>query len=229
VNVEQRTQEADMANIPKINISGEEVGEIAVPEALAEYPCNAALVHACVIAHLAARRQGTACTKTKGEVKASGRKPYSQKGTGRARAGYISSPLRVGGGVVFGPKPHSYTKKIDRAARRQAFFGVLADRVRGGAVRVVESWEMAAPKTKALAGMQQVLGLRKVLCIGGTDSINACLSARNLPELTFMQVGSLGVYDLVCHRGLVISADAWSQLEERFKAAATTKAKRKAR
>ena len=109
VNVEQRTQEADMASIPKINISGEEVGEIAVPEALAEYPCNAALVHACVIAHLAARRQGTASTKTKGEVKGTGSKPYSQKGTGRARAGYIASPLRVGGGVVFGPKPLAYT------------------------------------------------------------------------------------------------------------------------
>jgi large subunit ribosomal protein L4 len=205
-----------MASITKINLNGEEIGSVDVPEALAEYPSNAALVHACVLAHLAARRQGTASAKTKSEVNKTGSKPFPQKGTGRARGGRMASPLRTGGAVAFGPRPRSYRQKIDRASRRAAFFSVLADRVREGTLRIVDSWDMDAPRTKALAGMQKNLGQAKLLCIGGGDTLNACLSARNIPDMTFLPVGSIGLYDLVCHRGVVISADAWAQLEERF-------------
>jgi len=218
-----------MATITKINISGEEIGSVEVPDALADYPCNNALVHACVVAHLATRRQGTASTKTKGEVKMSGQKPFPQKGTGRARAGYMSSPLRPGGGVVFGPKPRSYAQKIDRASRRAAFFGLLAERVRAGTVTIVDSWAMEAPKTKAVAAIKQKLGHRKLLCIGGGDSLNACLSARNIPDVTFLPVGGTGLYDLVSHQGMLISADAWAQLQGRFEAATTRKSARRAK
>jgi len=207
-----------MATLTKINLSGESVGEVELSDALAAYPCNAELAHACVVAQLASRRSGTASTLTKGEVKGSGAKPWRQKGTGRARAGYRSSPIWRGGGVVFGPKPRSYGKRVSKRNRRTAFFGVLADKVRQGQVRVIDGWEMEAPRTKTIVALKNALDTGKLLCVCAADSRNACLSARNVPDVSFMEVGSVSIHDILYHTDLLISEPALRILEKRFKA-----------
>ena len=208
-----------MATIPKINLAGTQLGDVQVSDALASCPCNAAVVHAAVVVHQAAKRRGTASTLTKGTVDATGRKPWAQKGTGRARAGYIASPIWRGGGVVFGPHPHEYNRKINRSAKRSAIFGLLAERVRTGAVRIVDSWQMDAPKTKTIVALKKVLGARTLLCLGLGVQKNAMLSARNVTKVTYLDVNATGVYDVVTHATLVIAEDAWRQIEERFAAA----------
>ena len=207
-----------MATVDKINLAGESLGTVTVPQALAEMPCNKDIVHSCVVALQANRRQGNASTLTKGEVDKTGRKPWAQKHTGRARAGYFASPVWRGGGVVFGPKPRSYRQKVNDRTRRAAFFGTLAERIREGAVRVIDTWDVAAPKTKPFAALRGALKLRKMLCVGMPDNRNALLSARNVAGLSFMEAASLNVLDLATHNGLVISAAAWQALEERFNA-----------
>jgi len=205
-----------MASLDKINISGETIGSCEVSEELQSYPCNEGLVHASVLAQLANRRQGTACTKTKGEVKCTGSKPWRQKGTGRARAGYASSPIWRGGGVVFGPKPRSYTQKTNRKSRRKAMFGVIASKIRDGRVRVIGDWTMEAPKCKTFVGLKSSLEVRKMLCIGQVEDRNAYLSSRNITNVQFLDIDSINVYDLVNSTDLVISEAALKVIEERF-------------
>jgi len=200
----------------KINLAGEQVGQIEVPAALTGYVCSAETVHACVVAHLANRRQGTASTLTKGEVDKTGRKPWPQKGTGRARAGCFASPLWRGGGVVFGPKPREYGKKVNRAMKQAAFFGVLAERVREGQVRIVADWNMEAPKTKVMAQLKKTLGMRSMLCLSDGTARAAYLSARNVGGVSFQPVEATGVYDVARHTGIVVSEGAWQALMERF-------------
>jgi large subunit ribosomal protein L4 len=208
-----------MATIKKINLAGEQTGDVSVSDALASFPCNHTVVHAAIVAHRAAQRRGTASTLTKGTVDATGRKPWPQKGTGRARAGYRSSPLWRKGGVVFGPQPRSYDKKINRKERRTAFYGLLAERIRTGVVRVIESWQMETPKTKTIAALRTTLGMRSMLCLASGECTTALKSARNVPDVTFLDVNAVGVYELATHTGLVIALDAWQRLEERFSAA----------
>lgn len=205
-----------MGTVTKINIAGEAVGQVEVPEALAAYTCPPEVVHACVVAHLANARQGTVNTLTKGEVDKTGRKPWPQKGTGRARAGYVASPLWRGGGVVFGPKPRDFNMKVNRRTKQLAFFGALAELVRGGQVRVISDWKMEAPKTKVMAGLKKALGMRSMLCVSDGEARAAYLSARNVPGISFQPVNAIGVYDLMRHAGLVIAESAWDQLMKRF-------------
>ena len=205
-----------MATLTKINLAGETVGQVPVPDAFAAYTCALSVVHACVVAHGVAQRQGTASTLTKGGVDKSGKKPYAQKGTGRSRAGYMASPLRRGGGVVFGPKPRHLTSKVNRMMKRQAFYCVLADRIRSGNVRIVADWQMEKPKTKAIVALKKALEMRRMLCLSGVPSRNGYLSARNVPGVTFSEVGAVGVSDILTHSGVVVSDDAWKTLEERF-------------
>ena len=205
-----------MASLDKINILGEKIGSCEIPEDLQSFPCSEHLVHASILAQLANRRQGTACTKTKGEVKCSGAKPWRQKGTGRARAGYASSPIWRGGGVVFGPKPRSYAQKTNRKSRRKAMFGVIASKIRDGRVRAIEDWAIDAPKTKIFVGLKETLEVRKLLCIGLVENKNAYLSARNITNVQFLDIDSINVYDLVNATDLVISEAALKVIEERF-------------
>ncbi|MCX7847842.1 MAG: 50S ribosomal protein L4 [bacterium] len=205
-----------MGTIAKINLAGEEVGRVEVPAGLEGYTCAKEVMHACVVAHLANARQGTASTLTKGEVDKTGRKPWPQKGTGRARAGYVASPLWRGGGVVFGPKPRDYGKKVNRQMKQAAFFGALAERVREGQVRLIEDWKMEVPKTKVMAGLKKVLGMRRMLCVSDGEARAAYLSARNVPGISFQPVNAIGVYDVLAHTGLVLTEGAWQALLERF-------------
>lgn len=204
-----------MAILTKINIAGENVGEVEVAESLCTAPYKPELAHAVYVAIMAAGRSGNACTKTKAEVKASGSKPWRQKGTGRARAGYKTSPVWRGGGVAFGPKPRSYDKKINKRDKKIAFYGILAEIIRENKISVIENWDLEAPKTKVIAALKNKLGSRKLLCIGDPKDMNARLSARNVPSTSFVEAGSLNVIDLADSTEVIISESGLKLLESR--------------
>ncbi|RLD10758.1 MAG: 50S ribosomal protein L4 [Chlamydiae bacterium] len=204
-----------MAILTKINIAGENIGEVEVAESLCSATYKPELAHAVYVAIMASQRSGNACTKTKGEVKASGSKPWRQKGTGRARAGYKASPVWRGGGVVFGPKPRSYDKKVNKRDKKAAFYGILAEIIRENKISVIENWDLEVPKTKVIAALKDKLGSRKLLCIGEVKDISARLSARNVPATTFVEAGSLNVIDLADSTEVIISESGLKLLESR--------------
>jgi large subunit ribosomal protein L4 len=173
-------------------------------------------VHDVVVAMRAARRSGTACTKTKAEVALSGAKPWRQKGTGRARAGYKSSPVWVGGGVVFGPKPRDYSKKVTRGVRRLAFSKALSSRIIAGDVLVVESFQVKEPKTKLfLAAIQAVTPEPKVLVIAKDFDDNTKLAARNVQPALLMTASEVNTEHLLLFKKIVVTQGAIEQLAAR--------------
>jgi large subunit ribosomal protein L4 len=173
-------------------------------------------VHDVVVAMRAARRSGTACTKTKAEVALSGAKPWRQKGTGRARAGYKSSPVWVGGGVVFGPKPRDYSKKVTRGVRRLAFSKALSSRIIAGDVLVADSFAVAEPKTKKfLAALQAVTAESKVLIISSDFDDNTKLAARNVQPALLMTASEVNTEQLLKFKKIVITQGAMEQLAAR--------------
>ena len=173
-------------------------------------------VHDVVVAMRAARRSGTACTKTKAEVALSGAKPWRQKGTGRARAGYKSSPVWVGGGVVFGPKPRDYSKKVTRGVRRLAFSKALSSRIIAGDVLVADSFAVAEPKTKKfLVALQAVTAESKVLIISSDFDDNTKLAARNVQPALLMTASEVNTEQLLKFKKIVITQGAMEQLAAR--------------
>jgi large subunit ribosomal protein L4 len=173
-------------------------------------------VHDVVVAMRAARRSGTACTKTKAEVALSGAKPWRQKGTGRARAGYKSSPVWVGGGVVFGPKPRDYSKKVTRGVRRLAFSKALSSRIIAGDVLVTDSFVVAEPKTKKfLAALQAVTAESKVLIISSDFDDNTKMAARNVQPALLMTASEVNTEQLLKFKKIVITQGAMEQLAAR--------------
>ena len=166
-------------------------------------------------AYLANGRLGTATTKTRGEVRGGGRKPWRQKGTGRARHGSIRSPIWVGGGVVFGPKPRDYRQSMPKKARRAAMRSALSAKVRDGELIVVDALTLPEPKTKRMAAVLTNLSAeRKPLIVLAERDRNVELSARNLPGATTMQAQDLNVYQVLAHHKLVMTKDAVAKLEE---------------
>ena len=174
-------------------------------------------VHDMVVAMRANRRSGTASTKTKATVNLSGAKPWRQKGTGRARAGYKSSPVWVGGGVVFGPHPRDYSKKVTKSVRRLALRKALSTRIQGGDVFVVDSFAVSQPKTKDFVALVQgVTGEeRRVLVIGATFDDTTYLSARNVQPTQLATASDVNTEQLLAYRKMIITNDALSQLAER--------------
>lgn len=175
-------------------------------------------VHDVVVALRANRRSGTACTKTKGEVALSGAKPWRQKGTGRARAGYKSSPVWVGGGVVFGPKPRDYSKKVTKSVRRLALRKALSSRIVGGDVLVVDSFAIANPKTKEfVAWVKENVGVEKALIISTGFDENTFKAARNVQPTRLITSAEVNTEHLLAFKKIVITKDALAQLAERTK------------
>ncbi len=175
-------------------------------------------VHDMVVALQANRRSGTANTKTRGEVSHSNKKPWRQKGTGRARAGRTSSPIWRGGGVVFGPKPRSYAKDVNKKTRRLAFRKALSERIKEGAVITVDSFEVSDAKTKSFVA--QVAGIapeaKKVLIIGGEFSGETYLSGRNVQTALLMTAAEVNVEHILYNDTIIIAADAMETLARRM-------------
>jgi large subunit ribosomal protein L4 len=194
---------------------GAETGTIDLPDALFAAPVNSALMHQAVVAQLAARRTGTAATRTRGMVRGGGRKPYRQKGTGRARQGSRSAPHYAGGGVVFGPSPRSYAQRLPKRMKRSALVGALTSKFDDGAIRVVSDLDLEAIRTRQLVGHLEALQARgRVLLVEEGKNERLELSARNLPGVVVIRSDSLNIVDVLNADAIVITAPSISTLSE---------------
>jgi len=209
---------AERSNIevPVVDPHNAEVGKVDLPAAFSEH-VREGLLFEQVLSQRASRRSGSAATKTRAEVRGGGKKPWRQKGTGRARAGSSRSPIWRGGAVVFGPRPRSYAYRLPRTARRAALASALSQKARDGQVRVIDSLRMEKPKTKRMQEILSALGINgSVLIVGPGEDRNLELSARNLPYTRVMPVAGLNVYDVLRHEILLIQRDALPVIEERL-------------
>jgi large subunit ribosomal protein L4 len=195
--------------------TGEEAGTVELPDALFAAPVNAAVLHQAVVAQLAGRHLGTHSTKKRGEVAGGGKKPYRQKGTGRARQGSRRAPHFAGGGVVFGPRPRSYEQRLPRKMKRLALRGALTAKYGDGAVRVVEDLALEAIRTRELVGYLSALNAAgRVLVVAPSRDERLALSARNLPDVEVLLANSLNVVDVLNADLLLIEQPALATLAE---------------
>jgi len=199
--------------------NGNSAGELEVQFPLVEDGKGTQDVHDVVVAQQAAKRMGTASTKTMGEVAGSGKKPWRQKGTGRARAGSFASPLWRGGGVVFGPKPRDFGKKVSRKTKQLALRKALSERLRAGDVVLVDDLKLSSPKTKdflKVLGALQLSGTALIVA-PGLDK-NLALASRNVSHVSVTTSESLNTYDVLRPDKLVFTRGAFEQVEARLKA-----------
>lgn len=196
---------------------GNDQGELEVKFSVIEDGKGTQAVHDAVVAHMAAQRSGTACTKTMGEVVGSGKKPWRQKGTGRARAGSFASPLWRGGGVVFGPKPRDFSKKVSRSTRQLALRKALSERLRSGDVVLVNEIKLDSPKTKEFIKCLDALKIdgTAIVVAQGTDR-NLTLASGNLPNVALVTSDVLTTYDVLRPDKLIFTRGAFEQVEARL-------------
>ena len=196
--------------------TGEDIGEVELPEELFSAPVNVAVLHQVVTAQMAGRHLGTHDTKRRGEVSGGGKKPYRQKGTGRARQGSIRSPQFEGGGVVFGPHPRSYAQRLPRQMKRLALCGALTSKLDDDAVRIIDEFGLEGPKTRDMVAIIEALGRsggRVLIVAPGTDE-TLLLSARNLPRVEVIRADSLNVIAVMNADTVLIEQSALSRMEE---------------
>jgi large subunit ribosomal protein L4 len=199
-----------------IDRQGMPVGKIEVDDRAFGAEVKAHLFHQVVRMQLANRRRGTASTKTRGEVSGGGRKPWRQKGTGRARQGSTRSPLWRGGGVALGPKPRDYSYTLPKKVRRAALRSALTLKQQDGLLKILDQLELPEPKTKQMVALLQTLGVEKsALIVIADDNRNLQLAARNLPSAQVMRVEGVNIYDLLAHDFLICTQDALVKLQER--------------
>lgn len=196
---------------------GQDQGELEVKLQLIENQRGTQAVHDTVVAHMANQRMGTACTKTVGEVAGSNKKPWRQKGTGRARAGSFQSPLWVGGGVVFGPRPRDFGKKVNRKTRQLAFLKALSERLKAGDVLVVDDLKLAAPKTKTMVALLDNLKISgTVLIVLDPMDNNVILASRNIPCVDVVTGEELNTYQVLKSDKLIFTRSAFAKVEARL-------------
>jgi len=200
------------------NIKGDSVEELEINfDAFEDDSKGLQAVHDAVVAYRASQRSGTACAKTRSEVAGTGKKPWRQKGTGRARAGSKQSPIWRGGGVVFGPRPRSFRKDINKKTRKLALRKALSERFKAGEVLVVDQVQMDKPKTKdVILLLDQLKVDGTALIVTGEVNANAQLSARNIPYVDVTTSASLNTYDTLKYDCLILTKDALSGLESRL-------------
>ena len=205
-----------MPQISKFDMEGNLAGKVFLNEKIFTAKINEPLVHEVVNAQLAARRSGTASTKTRSEVRGGGRKPWRQKGTGRARHGSIRSPLWVGGGVIFGPKSKSYEKNIPKKKKKQAVKAALTDKVEQEKFIVIDDLTFSEPKTKNAVRLLENLELKgeKVIFLLPEKDDNIYLSIRNIPEVKSLLAGAVNTYDLINADYIVAPEAALDVVEE---------------
>jgi len=199
------------------DIQGKSQGEHEVKFALIEDGRGTQAVHDAVVAYQAAQRMGTACTKNVGDVAGSNKKPWKQKGTGRARAGSFASPLWRGGGVVFGPKPRDFSKKVNTKTKQLALRKALSERLKAGDVVVVDDFKLGSAKTKDFVGVLAALELTGTALIVAHDANkNLTLASRNIPNVALATSDSLNTYDVLRPDKLVFTRDAFEKVEARL-------------
>ncbi len=203
-----------MANVALLNMSGKEVGKIDLNDEIFNIEVNQAVVHQAVVHYLANQRQGTKGTKTRAEVRGGGRKPWRQKGTGRARQGSIRSPQWTGGGVVFAPKSRDFSKKLNKKVRRLALKSVLSDKVASNKLIVLDELKFDSIKTKNMQNVVNNLNVGKALFVIEASDKNVILSARNIEAIRTADVPTINVYDILKYDTLVLTKDAVNKIQE---------------
>lgn len=203
-----------MPTVGLFNIEGTKVGDLTLNEKVFNVEVNKAVLHQVVVAQLANKRQGTQSAKTRAEVRGGGRKPWRQKGTGRARQGSIRSPQWAGGGMVFAVKPRDYRISLPKSMRRVAMKSALTAKVMENEMIVLESLVFDAPKTKDMVTMLKAFDVKKALIITAASNENVYKSGRNVEGIQVMPVNNINVYDLLKYDNLIITKDAVSMLEE---------------
>ncbi len=200
------------------NMQGATVGSIEVSDAVFDTPLNKALIHQVMVAQLANKRAGTHSTKTRAEVRGGGRKPWRQKGTGRARQGSIRSPQWRGGGVTFGPKPRDYSQATPKKMRRAAIKSLLSQKVRDGEITVVEEFVLPAFKTqevlKALAGLEIATSTKTLVVNNANSQKDLWQACHNLQRVKSIPAAILNTIDLLNYDHLVLSVEAVRRIEE---------------
>jgi len=205
-----------MSETELINKENKSVGKVELPDDIFGVKVNKELLYEAVHNHLANKRQGNAATKTKGLISGGGKKPYRQKGTGRARAGSNRSPLWRGGGTIFGPQPRDYSYKLPKKARWLALSTALAAKFKDNEVIIIDNFSVDEPKTKTVMAMLNGMGLKNVLIIVPEKNRNLELAARNIPGVNISRVSELNVYSILSHEKLLIVKDAIERLKEAY-------------
>ena len=206
-----------MPTVQVIEKKKKKVKEIKALDEIFAVPLKEHLLYETVINYRANQRQGTASTKTRGEVRGGGRKPWRQKGTGRARAGSSRSPIWKGGGTTFGPKPRDYSYSLPKKAKRSALKSALSMKLAEKQLLIVDALELKAPKTKEAAALIKSLKVDSVLFVDRHDNKNLILSARNIPKTKVVDVSQVNVYDVLNHNWLVLTKRAFDSLTEKLK------------
>ena len=207
-----------MSTVEIKNIKNESVGEIDLNDLIFNREVKNYVLHEVVRQQRAARRNGTASTKTRKDVRGSGAKPWRQKGTGRARAGTRKSPIWRGGGTTFGPKPRDYSFKLNRKVKQQAVAMALSARYQEGNLVVLDNFTLEAIKTKEFVSIMEVLELNNALIVVDSENEELSKSSRNVPGYKVMKTDGVNVYDILLHEKLVLLQPAIERLEERFTA-----------
>ena len=213
---EPQNEQAASIKVPRFSAARERSGEIELSSLVFGRNGHASLLHEAVRMQLANRRAGTAATKTRGLISGGGRKPWRQKGTGRARSGSTRSPLWRHGGTIFGPQPRDYSYKMPKKAWRRALTLALSDRALNGKMIVVESLELAEPKTKLAKAALNELGLQHALIVLGEDDQGFYRAARNLAAHKVLPLGGLNVFDVLNYDELLMTESTARALEARL-------------
>ena len=203
-----------MSQISVFDMTGKKVADTELNDAIFGIEPNKAIMHAMVVNYLANQRQGTQSTKTRAEVRGGGRKPYRQKGTGRARQGSIRSPQWVGGGVVFAPKPRDYSFKLNKKVKRLALQSALSTKVAEGKIIVLDELTLSEVKTKEMVKVLGNIKCDNALIVMDGSNENVMLSARNIPTVKTASVNTINVYDLLKYNNLVVTKEAVEKIQE---------------
>jgi len=203
-----------MANVKVYNMSGAEVGTMNLSDDIFGIEANENVLHLAVVQYLANQRQGTQSAKTRAEVRGGGRKPWKQKGTGRARQGSIRSPQWVGGGVVFAPKPRDYSFKLNKKVKRLALKSALSTKCFEGKIMILDELTLPEVKTKEMAKVLENINVGKALIVMEGANTNVILSTRNIPNVKTTGVNAINVYDLLKYNTLVMTKGAVAKIEE---------------
>lgn len=203
-----------MAIVTVLNMNGEQVGTMELEDKVFNVEVNENAMHMAVVQYLANRRQGTKSTKTRAQVRGGGRKPWRQKGTGRARQGSIRSPQWRGGGVVFAPKPRDYSFKINKKIKRLALKSALSVKLHENKLIVVEKLELSEIKTKQFKQIMTNIKTDNALVVIDNNDRNIILSARNLPAIKTAAVNTINVYDLLKYDNLVVTKNSVEKMQE---------------
>ncbi|NLC03056.1 MAG: 50S ribosomal protein L4 [Tissierellia bacterium] len=204
-----------MPRVNVYNMQGEVVEQIELDENVFGIEINEHVVYEVVKNQLANKRQGTQSTKTRAEVRGGGRKPWKQKGTGRARAGSTNSPIFVGGGVAFGPKPRDYSYKVPKKVKRLALKSVLTSKVQENEIIVIDHLDFNSPKTKDMVNLLARLNAdKKALIVMDEKNINVIKSSKNIPHVETALVNTINVYDILKYNSFIITKDAVRKVEE---------------